>query len=397
VAKEVLLIADARIATVQLLEQVLAHLAGTTGLRTRSRLLSELTGEDFTPGTFPVIVRSITPEASRLTRILRKHRIRYGFYLDDNFWLLDPGTEAGRYFAAAPTRRRLEAIVRGASPVIASTPLLRDYLRRFTDDVIQLDSFFDFSLVPALSAAPPAHARVRGGFAASTHRAADLRPVVEDVMNLLRDHDNVEFEVIGIDDDIIPEHPRIRSFPYRSSYEDYVAFQQSREWDFGLAPLGRAASNLYKTDNKYREYAAQGIPGIYEDAPPYQSVTDRETGLIAGKTRSWRDAMELYVGDAGLRARIRRNARLEAEQRCSLENVAPQWGGFFASAPPIGDRPELLAYLRRAFHPTPTPLARAALRGRLLWAYGMTHLAEHGFAATITRTARFLWTRIRPR
>ena len=47
-----------------------------------------------------------------------------------------------------------------------------------------------------------------------------------------------------LDDDTVPEHPRIRWFPYQESYADYVAFQQSREWDFGLAPLGAAVDGL---------------------------------------------------------------------------------------------------------------------------------------------------------
>lgn len=395
-ANEVLLIVDAPIATVQLLEQVLAHLAATTPLRARTRLVSELVADDFTPGTFPLIVRSIAPETARLTQILRRNGIAYGYYLDDNFWLLDPATEAGRYFAARPARRRLEAIVRGASPVIASTPLLRDYLRAHSDQVIQLDSFFDFSLVPELPPAPSEHAVVRGGFAASMHRGPDLARVISDVIDVLTEHDDVEFEIIGIEDDTVPEHPRIRWFPYQESYADYVAFQQSREWDFGLAPLGGAASNLYKTDNKYREYAAQGIPGIYEEAPPYAAVRDGETGLLAGISRSWRQAMELYVGDAGLRRRIRTAARREAEERCGLENVAPQWGRFFESAPGIAAG-EQLEELRHALDPDPSALARASLRMRLLWAYGRTHLAAHGVAATASRTARFLWTRIRRR
>jgi hypothetical protein len=288
-------------------------------------------------------------------------------------------------------RKRLEAIVRGASPVIAATPPLRDYLLAKNEDVIQLDSFFDFSLAATMPARSSRKA-VRGGFAASTQRGHDLRDVIDDVIAVLEEHDDVEFEIIGARDKTIPRHPRIRWFPYRPSYAEYIDFQKSRRWDFGLAPLGGAASNLFKTDNKYREYAALGIPGIYQDAAPYAGVRDGETGLIAGSGRTWREAIELLVSDPEARDRIRRNARADAKRRHSLESVAPQWGAFLEAAPEIGaDR---LERVRHEVAPPPSAMARAALRMRLLWDYGMTSVAHQGLFPTAGRTFRFLLKRI---
>jgi hypothetical protein len=393
VAAEVLLIVEARITTVELLEQLLAHLSDTTPLRARTRFLAEFGPEDLTPDTYPLIVRSVDPLAMRLTTALRAARVPYGFYLDDNFWLLDPETEIGRHYAAPQVRKRLEAIVRGASPVIAATPLLRDYLLPKNPSTVQLDSFFDFTLASTMPRRP-ARRMVRGGFAASTTRGQDLRVVIDDVLSVLDTHDDVEFEIIGAKGDAVPEHPRIRRFSYRPSYQEYIAFQRSRNWDFGLAPLGGAASNLYKTDNKYREYAAQGVPGIYQDAAPYARVRDGETGLIAGGERTWREAMELLISDPGLRDRIRRDARADAERRLSLENVAPQWGAFFEAAPSIGADHARLERVRREIAPPPSALARAVLRARLLWEYGLTSISHRGVIATAGRTARFLGKKI---
>ncbi len=386
-ATDVLLITEAPIATVQLLEQMLQHLAKTTDLRTRSRQLDEVRGEDLNPGTFPLFVRTCHPEAVRLARLFRRHGVRYGFYLDDNFWLLDPETEIGQHYAAPTVRFSLEEMVRRASVVVAATPLLQQWLRSRNRRVEQLDSFFDFSLVPELPPPPAASGFVRGGYAASASRGADLLVLLNVIVELLEQHPGFEFELIGIQDGI-PEHPRLRTHAYRSSYQDYVAFQRSRQWNFALAPLGGAASNLYKTDNKFREYAAQGIPGIYQDAPPYASVRDGETGLLAGGDRSWREAIELYLGNADLRAQVRRAAHQDARERISLEAVAPSWARFFENAPGMGS--ERIDVLREIVDHLPGRFQRARHRAWLLWAYGLAQVERDGWPRTIGRTLRFV-------
>lgn len=395
VAKHVLLIAEARIATVQILELILHHLGQTTTLSVSSKLLSELEPEDFTDDTYPLLVRSCSPEASSLVRALSSTGAPFGFYLDDNFWLLDPTTPLGRHYAAKPTRRRLDSIVREATPVIASTPLLRDFLRPRARDVQQLDSFFDFALVPQVLPPRSSHARLRVGFAASASRGDDLATVLADVCAALEEHPQLEFEVIGADPEALPDHDRIIAFDYLASYAEYVAFQRTREWDIGIAPLGGATSNRYKTDNKYREYAALGIAGIYQESEPYSAVRDGVTGLIVGRDRGWREAIDRYCAEPGLIDAVRAAARQDVEERLSLDVVAPQWGKFFSAAPAIGDRPGRADAVRRALAPPSTPRALRAQRRGLLWAYGRTHLAERGFWFTLVRTVRYPFRRRR--
>lgn len=392
-ADHVLLISEARIATVQLLERILQHLDHSTSLSTSSRLLAELTPDDFGDGTYPLLVRSCNPDAARMVEMLTSTSTPFGFYIDDNFWLLDPKTPLGRHYAARPTRRRLDAIVRAATPVIAATPLLQEFLRPRARDVQQLDSFFDFSLVaPTL---PPRVSRsvVRVGFAASASRGDDLATVLSEVHSALAEHPELEFEVIGADPTAVPAHDRITVFPYLGSYSDYLAFQQERAWDIGIAPLGGAASNRYKTDNKYREYAALGIAGIYQESEPYAAVRDGVTGLVVGSDRSWRDAIARYCSEPGLIDAVRAAAREDVEQRLSLDAVAPRWGEFFATAPALGDRPDKAAELRRLVALPITRRAQRAQRRRLLWEYGHTHLAEHGLWLTLGRTLRYPFRR----
>ncbi|PZQ89721.1 MAG: hypothetical protein DI534_07970 [Leifsonia xyli] len=393
--REILLIVEAEIATVQLITQVLSHLERDGELSWRMRSVAEVTADDLGADTFPLIVRSCNHAAFLLSTRLRASGIPFGFYLDDNFWAIEPTTELGRYYAAPRTRRQLEAIVRGADIVIAATDPLREYLMRYTSRVVQLDSFYDFGLASAQLDPPPKRATIRGGFAASLHRGDDLSQILPAVLAALERHDHLEFEVIGAEIPGLPEDARIRCFPYQESYVDYTRFQLSRQWDFGLAPLGPAASNRYKTDNKYREYAALGIAGIYQDAPPYAKVEDGVTGVLAGGERSWDEAIGLLVGDGALRQSIRDHARRDAEERVSLAAVAPRWGAVLRSAPTIGERTERLERFRalgRA-HLVPRMRERFAVLVRLAGA----EYATNGLMSTVRRTGRFLLASLRGR
>lgn len=395
VAHEITLIHEARIATVQLLEQLFRHIEETRDVVVRSRTLDELRIEDLTTSTFALFIRTDTQRAYRIARKMQRLGIEYGYYLDDNFWEIDPKLPIGKYYAMPTVRRRLAGILGGASVILVATPALRDYLSDYGDRVHVAESFVDFSYVPELPPVPPPRTVLRGGFASSRDRAADLAPMLDELLATLAARPDLEFEVVGANRGDLPEHPRIAWFPYLASYGDYIAFQRERQWDFGIAPLADNPGNLYKTDNKYREYAAQGIPGIYQDLLPYARVRDEETGLLVGPgRRRWREAIERYLDDAELRDRVRRSARADAERRLAVETVSHEWFDLVSTAPEAGARVvELGRVLKLNQRSVPAWLAGP----KSLLEAAAVSLELDGLRSTFRRARRFGLRRVRAR
>jgi glycosyltransferase involved in cell wall biosynthesis len=59
------------------------------------------------------------------------------------------------------------------------------------------------------------------------------------------------------------------------------------QFDVAVAPLRDDEFNRCKSDLKYLEYAALGLPAVFSDCEPYASVEDGRTGLKAAGDEAW--------------------------------------------------------------------------------------------------------------
>jgi glycosyltransferase involved in cell wall biosynthesis len=118
--------------------------------------------------------------------------------------------------------------------------------------------------------------------------------------------DEVIFEFIGWMPEGLSELPNVVLHSWIADYDAFLEFKQGRRWDVGIAPLIGDAFDQFKTDNKYREYAGCGIPGVYSRVSPFaETVRDRATGLLVdNEPGAWIAALEQMVRSPELRASI---------------------------------------------------------------------------------------------
>jgi processive 1,2-diacylglycerol beta-glucosyltransferase len=94
-----------------------------------------------------------------------------------------------------------------------------------------------------------------------------------------------------------------------------------------MAPLEDDTFTRCKSDLKYLDYAALGIPGVFSDVRPYRdTVRHRETGLLAANDeKAWSDALEEIVSDDALRAQLAEAAKGEVHGSRMLKTNATLW------------------------------------------------------------------------
>ncbi len=325
---DILMVIEGEIATTHLIEHMLSA-CRPYGIFYRKKFLSALTTSDIRKTTIPLFVRSGDPSLRLWIDRLHSANHPYIYYIDDNFWKIEGESPIARYYQHPLIRHTLEAAVSGAYRVLTNSDLLADFLHRFNEKIEVLPSFFDFSLLKPTQST--SHGELRIGFAGSPSRANDLDIIKPIIQPILETYPQVVFEFIGASLTDFSPNDRIRNFPHNADYEGFIHFKQERQWSIGLAPLIDNYSNRCKTNNKYREYSACGIAGIYSDMPPYQrSIIDGETGLLVEHTPdAWFSAISRLISDQVLRDNIAATAHEDVFKKHNVERVATIWSEHF--------------------------------------------------------------------
>jgi glycosyltransferase involved in cell wall biosynthesis len=110
------------------------------------------------------------------------------------------------------------------------------------------------------------------------------------------------------------------------AYPEFVAWlrAQRERWDVAVAPLANTPFNMFKSDLKFLEYSALGLPGVYSDGSAYGSTVEPSiTGALASSHDQWVDALEMFGRDQQARRTVAEAAkRYVIEQRTMRVSTA---------------------------------------------------------------------------
>ena len=322
-----LLIADGDIATTHIIARVIREAYGDVQIAypatlQRTRLEDRIV----------IISRLCLPELGWLPGYLNRKNIGYSYFLDDNFFELTVTYDKhnGAFFSHPATQDALTRFIDAADRVIVMSPVLAlDLQRRFPRQQIRFISApIDLALIDRLRPISRAVANEKFRIGYPSTRRPNVGQLLTDVVkqSLLEHGDLIEFEFMGWMPESLRNVPGIAFLPTVDGYENYVASALSRGWNAALAPIMDSAFENCKTNLKYREYAAFGIPGIYSDMPLYaSSVKPDQTGLLVpNRIEDWVAALNRLRTDLALRQAITTEARADMERHYAQPLVAAQ-------------------------------------------------------------------------
>jgi hypothetical protein len=258
-----------------------------------------------------VFCRNTQPRHAPLLAAAQARGTPMIYDLDDNLFELPPDCEGLTGMREPSRRAMLEEYLRAAS-------LVRVYSQPLADRAAALNPRVALSFAPVdLSLLPPEREPVPAGpikIVYATSRTQDalceiFRPALERIMGSYAGR--VEVHYWGCRPARTAPQSGIRHHGLICHYDRFLRRFSRGGYDIGLAPMPDDIFYRSKTNNKFREYGASGIAGIYSRDSVYANSVEHEvTGLlVANEERAWHDAIARLIEDDALRMRIQRQAR----------------------------------------------------------------------------------------
>jgi glycosyltransferase involved in cell wall biosynthesis len=163
-------------------------------------------------------------------------------------------------------------------------------------------------------------------YAGSRGHWRDLQTLEEVLADVLDRHAAARVTIAGVERTALAGHPRVELLPFNGTYHQYPRRLAGVGASFAVVPLVDHPFNETRSPIKFLEYAAAGLPGVFQDAPPYAIVRDRVDGLKAGGSLdAWRDAIELLIVDDDFRQALAEAANRRVRDEFLLSSHAHRW------------------------------------------------------------------------
>lgn len=278
-----------------------------------------------------VFVRNVEPGAYALFEWAKLLGKRTVYVIDDNFLEIQPTTPVGQYYADPARQETFIKFLRNAQIVKVDAQDLGVYIKeRFNQNVVYFPASVDFDWLDRQEKRQQTNEQVVIGYEGG-EKEQDFAPVIPALNKILAYYGGfVRLEFFGYVPASLAEHPSVNYEEGGMEYRDFIIKLNQSNWDIGLAPLDDNVFNKGKTNNKFREYGACRIPGIYSKSPVYTSwVTHGETGfLVPHTTDGWFEGIKEMIERPELRQQIKENAEIAARQHFSLHKCVENWKNY---------------------------------------------------------------------
>ncbi len=267
-----------------------------------------------------VFCRNTEPRQAPFLAAARSRDLPLIYDLDDNLFEL-PNCDGLSAAREASRQAMLEEYLRSAALVRVYSQPLADRVAALNPRVVRSFAPVNLSLVPPeRETRPPGPIKIV--FATSRTQDSLCEIFLPALARILERHaGRVEAHFWGFRPPQIAALPNVRHHRLICQYDRYLRRFSRAGFDIGLAPLLDDVFHRSKTNNKFREYGASGIAGIYSHNEVYSHCVQHEVSglLVANDADNWHDAIERLIEDQALRTRIQQEARQYVREHYAQE------------------------------------------------------------------------------
>jgi glycosyltransferase involved in cell wall biosynthesis len=244
------------------------------------------------------------------------------YEMDDDLWNVDPSNERAYYFFRnLDIQRRITENIQVAHAVTVSTPELAEMVREKTGHgnihVVP-------NAVPAWLLDHQAERNHHVGWGGSPTHHGDFGLLRQGMKKFLQHNKDKTFHCIGMN---YAEWMKLP--PAQCAFTKWVPtpedFFLTIDYSVGVAPLADTLFNSSKSDIKFLELAALGIPTIASDVPAYKSIQDGCNGLLIKNDHEWGRALKASVEQRDFFLEMGQDAKEYVAANRTTAHTAPLW------------------------------------------------------------------------
>lgn len=279
---------------------------------------------------FVIIARGADITDLTVLEMCKKYHKYVFYYIDDDLLNLNDYVSINnrKFYEKPGVKENILKIMRGSHCLWAVNPYLRNKYSKYFEDsfvtkapALLLDEG-DINLITNKE-----EDVIRIGFAGGI----DYRDFFEEMLkqpfkNLLYLYgDKIKYEIFGFMPYRMYDVP-IDYIPYTTDFNHYIHIMTTRQWDIGLAPLPFGEFQRCKYHNKFLEYGALKIPGLYSNVEPFSHVIrHEENGLLVENTPiSWQQAIEYLIKNRDVSKTISHEAYNQVKENNGVQMVAEE-------------------------------------------------------------------------
>ncbi len=258
-------------------------------------------------------------ESLGLFRYMKEtHRKPMLMEMDDNVFSIPPYNEACHSFA--PGSRPVSIFVAQAKEsdgLIVSTPHLKEVYEDLNPNIWVVPNSINLSLWRRSSPRRQSTIKsaLRIGFVGGSTHLDDLELVREPILDILARHPNVRFVTMQCVPKWAEGHKQIKCVRDFRPINKYPAWVNRQGFDIGIAPLKDNAFNRSKSNLRWLEYSAMGIPTV---ASPLTHFKEAQNIMLADSPEEWKTALEYLISSpARFGEKLGRDAQNEVKEKWS--------------------------------------------------------------------------------
>lgn len=243
------------------------------------------------------------------------------------------------YFPGSPLTAMSYSQMKMSDAMIVSTPGLKEQLAPYNDNIHVVENAIDLSLWRPKKYSPGRQGVTIGWVGGATHHK-DLESVKDVIFEILARHKKVRFKIVHGCPEFLKHKPscpwlntndpryekaslcakcggldRVEWTHDFKSVEKYPAWVCRQRFDIGIAPLEDNNFTRAKSNLRWLEYSAMGIPTVASNVGHFkETLKNGENVFLVNSNDEWIEALDRLIRDADLRKTIGQAAKLEVKK-----------------------------------------------------------------------------------